>query len=188
MKKIVNLIVFEDNITDEQKDIADKAEIKLVTFNEVIAKGKEVQETNPTFPVVGPNDIYMLSYTSGTTGNPKGVQITHKAIMIGAKACNLRMQIGSYPLSENDVHMSYLPLAHVFEQFIQGLIYNDGMQCGFYGGDVLKLTSDMQVLKPSFFISVPRLFNKFYDKIKAMLNDKTGEEGQFVQKALAEKL
>jgi len=51
------------------------------------------------------------------------------------------------------------------------------MQCGFYGGDVLKLTSDMQVLKPSFFISVPRLFNKFYDKIKAMLNDKTGEEG-----------
>jgi len=57
------------------------------------------------------------------------------------------------------------------------MIYNDGMQCGFYGGDVLKLTNDMQVLKPSFFISVPRLYNKFYDKIKSMLNEKTGEEG-----------
>jgi len=42
MKKIVNLIVFEDNVTDEQKDIAEKAGIKLITFNEVIAKGKEV--------------------------------------------------------------------------------------------------------------------------------------------------
>ena len=40
MKKIVNLIVFEDNVTDEQKDIAKKAGIKIITFNEVIAKGK----------------------------------------------------------------------------------------------------------------------------------------------------
>jgi long-chain acyl-CoA synthetase len=57
----------------------------------------------------------MLSYTSGTTGDPKGVMLTHKAIVIGAKAANLRLQVGSYPLNENDMHMSYLPLAHVFE-------------------------------------------------------------------------
>jgi len=62
------------------------------------------------------------------------------------------------------------------------------MQCGFFGGDVLKLTSDMQTLKPTFFISVPRLFNKFYDKIKAMLNEATGMKGWLVQKALAAKL
>jgi len=42
MKKIVNLLVFDDDVTDEQKDIAEKAGIKIVTFNEVIAKGKEV--------------------------------------------------------------------------------------------------------------------------------------------------
>jgi long-chain acyl-CoA synthetase len=46
----------------------------------------------------------------------------------------------------------------------------------------------MQVLKPSFFISVPRLFNKFYDKINAMLSAETGEKGELIQKALAEKL
>jgi len=46
----------------------------------------------------------------------------------------------------------------------------------------------MQVLKASFFISVPRLFNKFYDKLKAKLDSYTGEEGEQVQKALAEKI
>jgi long-subunit acyl-CoA synthetase (AMP-forming) len=48
-------------------------------------------KTNPAFPEIGPEDIYLLSYTSGTTGDPKGVQITHKAIMIGANAANLRL-------------------------------------------------------------------------------------------------
>jgi hypothetical protein len=42
MKRLVNLLVFEDAVTDEQKDIAEKAGVKIVTFNEVIAKGKEV--------------------------------------------------------------------------------------------------------------------------------------------------
>ena len=55
----------------------------------------------------------------------------------------MRLKIGSHPLDENDVHMSYLPLAHVFEQFIQGLIYQDGMQCGFFSGNVLTLAEDM---------------------------------------------
>jgi len=49
------------------------------------------------------------------------------------------------------------------------------MQCGFFGGNVLKLAEDMQVLKATFFISVPRLFNKFYDKLKAKLGSHTGE-------------
>jgi long-chain acyl-CoA synthetase len=62
------------------------------------------------------------------------------------------------------------------------------MQCGFFGGDVLKLVSDMQTLRPTFFISVPRLFNKFYDKVKATLNEATGMKGWLVQKALAAKL
>lgn len=62
------------------------------------------------------------------------------------------------------------------------------MQCGFFAGNVLKLAEDMQVLKPTFFISVPRLFNKFYDKIKAKLDEATGMKGWLVQKALAAKL
>jgi len=62
------------------------------------------------------------------------------------------------------------------------------MACGFFGGNVLKLTEDIGILKPTFFASVPRLFNKFYDKINAKLNEATGPKSWLVQKALASKL
>jgi len=54
------------------------------------------------------------------------------------------------------------------------------MQCGFFGGNVIKLTEDIGILQPTFFASVPRLFNKFYDKINAKLNEATGAKGWLV--------
>ena len=62
------------------------------------------------------------------------------------------------------------------------------MSCGFFGGNVLKLTEDIAILKPTFFASVPRLFNKFYDKINARLKEKAGAKGWLIQKAIAAKL
>ena len=90
LKRVVNIIAYEDDITDENKDLAQKAGIKIWKFSEIIAKGKEIALTNPVWPEITPEDVFMLSYTSGTTGVPKGVMLTHKAIMIGASACNLR--------------------------------------------------------------------------------------------------
>jgi len=57
----------------------------------------------------------MLSYTSGTTGDPKGVMLCHKSVIIGTYAANKRLEVGSHPINESDTHISYLPLAHVFE-------------------------------------------------------------------------
>lgn len=61
--------------------------------------------------------------------------------------------------------ISYLPLAHSFEKMLFGLSMVRGNMIGYYGGDVLKLTDDCQVLKPTMFPSVPRLYGKIYDKI-----------------------
>lgn len=71
----------------------------------------------------------------------------------------------TYPLSGNDVHISYLPLAHVFERIVSVCMMYLGASVGFYQGDTLKLMDDMAVLKPTVFISVPRLYNKIYDRV-----------------------
>ena len=76
--------------------------------------------------------------------------------------------------ASNDVHLSYLPLAHIFERAVQGIVYCEGSACGFFQGSVLKLFDDIQVLRPTIFASVPRLWNRLYDKVNATIRDEGG--------------
>lgn len=67
----------------------------------------------------------MLSYTSGTTGNPKGVKLTHQMIVQTAGAMSKRT---GTPLNESDVYISYLPAAHSFEQALFGMVAVFGLR------------------------------------------------------------
>lgn len=66
------------------------------------------------------DDVFILSYTSGTTGVPKGVKISHKMVLNTAFAVNSRMAIGGVAVGRNDCYISYLPAAHSFEQALVG--------------------------------------------------------------------
>ena len=81
----------------------------------------------------------MFSYTSGTTGDPKGVKLSHKMVVNVIFAFQMRL---IDPLNEEDCYISYLPAAHSFEQVLIGTTLIYGVKCGFYGGDVIKLTDD----------------------------------------------
>jgi long-chain acyl-CoA synthetase len=106
----------------------------------------------------------MISYTSGTTGDPKGVKLRHIMVIAAVAAGQLRN--GTEPFSEKDTYISYLPAAHSFEQCIFGMALAYGVRVGFFGGDILKMIShDIPSLKPTFFPSVPRLYNRIYGKI-----------------------
>jgi long-chain acyl-CoA synthetase len=91
-------------------------------------------------------------------------------------------------MTEDDCYVSYLPAAHSFEQCIFSMSCVTGMKCGFFAGDVLKLTEDMQILKPTLFPSVPRLYNRIYGKILDGTKAATGIKGWLVNKAIAAKL
>jgi len=87
-----------------------------------------------------------------------------------------------------DVHISYLPMAHIFERMMQGFFAYSGGSIGFYQGDVQKITQDLSELRPTVFASVPRLFNKFYDKINESLQKITGFQAKLAKLAIETKL
>ena len=99
----------------------------------------------------------MLNYTSGTTGDSKGVKVTHWGILSSAW-----LGIKLIEMTEDDCYISYLPAPHVFENFIYITACMVGARIGFYQGDPLKLVEDCGVLQPTLFPSVPRLYNKIY--------------------------
>jgi len=68
-----------------------------------------------------------------------------------------------YVFKPEDVHLSYLPLAHIMERIAFHHLLIFGMSIGFYQGDILKIKEDLAELKPKLFVTVPRLFHRFHD-------------------------
>jgi long-chain acyl-CoA synthetase len=119
-----------------------------------------------------PEDTVTINYTSGTTGNPKGVVLTHANAV--AAACSAISMEG---FDSTDVGCSYLPLAHIFERMTEQSLFIVGASIGFFHGNVLELVDDLKLLRPTTFISVPRLFNRFGGAIKAQTIEQSGARG-----------
>lgn len=112
---------------------------------------------------------------SGTTGVPKGAVLTQANCVASTYGVSHTTEIGTLTsLDDNDVYISYLPMAHVLERVAQGFIIFKGCALGYYSGDTAQLMSDIAKLKPTIFVSVPRLFNRIYDKVLAGVNAKGG--------------
>jgi long-chain acyl-CoA synthetase len=145
--------------------------LDLYSMADVQQRGEKAPRANV---MAKPDDIYTIMYTSGTTGNPKGVIITHRNIVSAAAGLNDVVELGA-----DDVHISYLPLAHIYELVCQLVGVLDGCAVGFWRGDVAWLLEDIQALKPTILVGVPRVFNRIYDKVLAQIN-----EGGFIKKSL----
>ena len=116
-----------------------------------------------------PRDAAALAtivYTSGTTGRPKGVMLSHRNILTNAAAC---LQI--VPVTSGDLLLSFLPLSHTFERTCG---YYLTIMCGAttaYARSVQQLGEDLQLIRPTMLISVPRIYERVYAAIKAKLDD-----------------
>eukprot|EP00792_Barthelona_sp_PAP020_P005434 TRINITY_DN2647_c0_g1_i1.p1 TRINITY_DN2647_c0_g1~~TRINITY_DN2647_c0_g1_i1.p1 ORF type:complete len:621 (+),score=148.63 TRINITY_DN2647_c0_g1_i1:594-2456(+) len=118
-----------------------------------------------------PEDIATLVYTSGTTGNPKGAMLTHHNIISALFILNSRLK--PYPSDmKRDVYYSYLPLAHVFERIAMHLQIAHGHLVGFFSGSITMLADDLQTLRPTFMIAVPRVLEKFQSSVLETVKSK----------------
>ena len=150
---------------------AEAAGIRVMQIDEVIAHGRKHAKTDLTPMMPQGDDIYMFCYTSGTTGDPKAAMLTHRNLVSAASAV---FSVGGIEFGPGDVSISYLPLAHSFEKVLFTAACIAGMAVGYYSGDPLKLLDDLKALQPTCFPSVPRLFNRIYDKIQAGVKEKSG--------------
>ncbi len=120
---------------------------------------------------VQPDDVATILYTSGTTGDPKGVVLTH-----GNLRANVDQSARVLPLSEKDETLSFLPLSHVFQRMVDYLLYSVGCTIS-YARSMDLVAEDLRLVKPTIVVSVPRL----YEKVYARVTGATGVKAALVQ-------
>uniref|UniRef100_A0A7N6FA83 Long-chain-fatty-acid--CoA ligase n=1 Tax=Anabas testudineus TaxID=64144 RepID=A0A7N6FA83_ANATE len=147
LKNIVIMDPFNSDLVEQGA----KCGVDIVLMKDVEALGKSnLQKPIPPKP----EDLSIICFTSGTTGNPKGAMLTHENVVSDT----------SVVPSTEDVSISFLPLAHMFERVVQTVVYGAGARVGFFQGDIRLLPDDMKTLQPTIFPVVPRLLNRVYDK------------------------
>ncbi|UJR17526.1 hypothetical protein I4U23_004421 [Adineta vaga] len=137
--------------------------IEILTYNQLLELGrsKSVEHHPPK-----PDDVFQICYTSGTTGLPKGVIFTQKNLIAIVRSAT---ELFNPILNESETLISYLPLAHSYEQIVEHYCLCNGFKIGYYLGDILQLSDDLAHLQPTFMPSVPRLLKRMYDTIQGMV-------------------
>jgi long-chain acyl-CoA synthetase len=130
-----------------------------IAMDDLAAKGGggDAATWEALYEAVTPEDICTFIYTSGTTGPPKGCIISH-----GNYRAMLNMVNDVSVIEDDDVAYLYLPLAHSFALLIQFGTFDLGTTLAYWERDPLKILPNLAELKPSYFPSVPRIFEKIY--------------------------
>ncbi len=138
---------------------------ELVNDGKQNPKAKEIDAIKST---IKPNDLFSILYTSGTTGNPKGVMLSHNNLISNSIASQVLA-----PFESNWKALSFLPLNHVYERMLSTLYFYLGVSV-YYAESIDTIGENLKEVQPQIFGTVPRLLEKVYDKIVAKGEEQTG--------------
>ncbi|KAF5370975.1 hypothetical protein D9757_009894 [Collybiopsis confluens] len=163
---------------EPKQDLLDKISgiregIKVISVDQLKQLGKEHASEDISARLPKPSTLMCIMYTSGSTGPPKGVMITHSNLVASIGA--VYMLLGHH-LTYEDTYLAYLPLAHVLEYIVELIILFVGMTTGY--GRVKTLTSasvrkclgDLEAFKPSIMVGVPAVWETIRKGIIAKVN------------------
>ena len=146
--------------------------IHVHDYVQIMEKGKKLQ--NPKNNIIremiksqNGNDIASIIYTSGTTGEPKGAVITQHAF--ASMLINL-FETLNYAFSSRDKTLVFLPTSHVLGRCDSMLNLAFGL-CGVYAEGIDKVIDNINLVKPTVLLAVPRIFEKIYEKINQKIAD-----------------
>jgi long-chain acyl-CoA synthetase len=152
---------------------------QAMALAEMCAVGQKIAESNPEafeslLNAVEPEDIACINYTSGTTGVPKGVLLTHKNFVV-----DVDNSVGIMQMVPEDCFLSFLPLSHVLERmggyYVPMLV---GATIGF-AESIEKVVENMAEVQPTIVVSAPRLFEKIYATVMSGI-----ESGSAIKKKI----
>jgi len=152
--------------------------IAVINFSEAVAGAATIVEPTPPKD----RDMVTIMYTSGTTGMPKGVMLSHQNVVATVTMARLTPAIN---ISEADVYLAYLPLAHIFErQNCYGLL-GVGAHLLFPSNGTKNLLPDLAYVKPTLFAGVPKVFENVRDAVKRKM---TGAKAKLFKAAMKAKV
>ena len=159
---------------------------QYMSFDSLLKLGKKIYEETPELfesirSSITAQDLANINYTSGTTGVPKGVMLSHHNLVSNTLSSLERLPF----TTTNDSHavLSYLPLAHMIER-IGAYLYTGAGATIYYVDDLAAIKEDMQQIQPIFFATVPRLLEKIHTGLKSKGQELSGAKKQLYYWAL----
>ncbi|XP_052170088.1 long chain acyl-CoA synthetase 4-like [Diospyros lotus] len=165
--KYLRTIVSFGKVTPKQQEEFQEFGLAIYSWDEFLSLG---DDKHYDLPMKKKSDICTIMYTSGTTGNPKGVMISNNSIVTLIAGVKRLLVCVHEALNVNDVYLSYLPLAHIFDRVIEECFIHHGASIGFWRGDVKSLIEDIGELKPTIFCAVPRVLDRVYSGLQQKIS------------------
>jgi long-chain acyl-CoA synthetase len=164
---LTNVILFDLTliVPSEAETRLKEAGFNVYYFSKLVGITDGVKDINPS--LAQSDSTYTICYTSGTTGLPKGARILQRNII--AQMSLIHVAGFEY---DREVTLCYLPLAHIMERLNCLISLLNGGKIGLISGEVkTSIREDLQILKPTLFVTVPRLLNLFRDLILKKIDD-----------------